>query len=126
MTGDNISFYKSTVTSDFKYAKAYFLTLKDGLSNTFSSRNHNCLYITYTVDVENAPNVVRGQQFADDACGCFVVKDLYMDADGNVIFDTGMINSETVLNRSEEELVNSRVKKQVDEYVLTETELGWS
>ena len=126
VTGENISFYNSTVTSDFKYVKAYFLTLKDGLSNTFSSRTHNYLYITYTVDVENAPTVVRGQQFADDACGCFVVKDLYMDADGNVIFDTGMIESETVLNRSEEELVNSRVKKQVDEYMLTETELGWS
>ena len=126
ISGDNINFYKSTVTSDFKYVKAYFLTLKDGLPNTFFGRTHNYLYITYTVDVENGPTMSRGQQFADDACGCFVVKDLYMDADGNVIFDTGMIESETVLTGSEEELVNDRVKKRVDEYVLTETEPGWT
>ena len=124
--GNILLFNNNTVTSDFKYVKAYFLTVKEGLPNTFSGRTQNYLYITYTVDVEKPETMVSPHRFVDDACGCFVAKDLYMDADGNVVFDTGMITSETVLNESEEELVNNRVKNRVDEYLLTETELNWN
>lgn len=118
------SLHYSNTVSNFKYGKAYLITLKDGIEKEYD-RYNNYLILSFTID---ATKGTSGWSPLNDnykgICGYMYITDLIKDKDGNVNFSIDMLKiGECYI--SEDTFVNKEITPTLDQYTMTEKDLNW-
>lgn len=109
--------------SDYKYEKAYFFTVKDGIKmDSGRSMTKNGLYISYSVDFKDVPQGLFANTKADfeNAYGCYKIHNIVKDKDGEIQFTAGMVEMDDYIYVDEETMKLKVINTNLDKFTMTE------